>query len=81
VSRGPGIELCQRDDLVLIPATRPEGKGFEECSGAYPDISKIESALGWRRTAVVLDEILRDAVQYESRSILYRRLGASSASP
>jgi UDP-glucose 4-epimerase len=66
------FELAQRvkdatrsgSEIVLIPYTEAYGEGFEDMRRRVPDITKINSALGWRPTAS-LDQILADVIRYE----------------
>ena len=58
-------ELTQSDsEIHVIPYDEAYEEGFEDMPRRYPDISKIEAAIGWtpRQT---LDEILGDVISFQ----------------
>jgi len=51
-------------EIVLIPYEEAYEAGFEDMPRRYPDVAKIEGALGWTPTRS-LDEILVDVISYQ----------------
>ena len=51
-------------DIHIIPYDRAYEAGFEDMPRRLPDISKIESAIGWTPTRT-LDDILADAINFQ----------------
>lgn len=53
-----------RSEIHTIPYAEAYEAGFEDMPRRYPDVSKIEAAVGWVPTRS-LDEILVDVVRYQ----------------
>jgi len=51
-------------DIVVVPYDEAYEAGFEDMPRRYPQISKIESATGWKPTRT-LDEILIDVISFQ----------------
>jgi UDP-glucose 4-epimerase len=66
------LELAQRvreatgsdSEIVRIPYSEAYGEGFEDMRRRVPDISKIQSALGWEPSAD-LEQILGDVIEHQ----------------
>jgi UDP-glucose 4-epimerase len=57
-------ELTQSDsEIHVIPYEEAYEAGFEDMPRRYPDVKKIEAAVGWQATRT-LDGILRDVIEY-----------------
>ena len=58
-------ELTQSEsDIQVIPYEQAYEEGFEDMPRRYPEISKIEAAVGWTPTRT-LDEILGDVISFQ----------------
>jgi len=58
-------ELTQSEsDIEVIPYEQAYEEGFEDMPRRYPEISKIEAAVGWTPTRT-LDEILGDVISFQ----------------
>ena len=58
-------ELTQSDaEIVLVPYEEAYEEGFEDMPRRFPDIRKIEAAIGWTPTRS-LDEILEDVISFQ----------------
>jgi UDP-glucose 4-epimerase len=53
-------------DITLVPYDEAYGEGFEDMPRRVPDITKIQTALGWQPTAC-LDEILVEVIEHQMR--------------
>ena len=51
-------------EIVTIPYEEAYEAGFEDMPRRYPDVGKIEAAVGWTPTRS-LDEILGDVIDYQ----------------
>ncbi len=52
-----------KSEIVRIPYEEAYGKGFEDMRRRVPDLSKINSAIGFE-PEMTLDDIIRDCVEY-----------------
>jgi len=50
-------------EIHVIPYDQAYEEGFEDMPRRYPDITKVEAAIGWRPT-LSLDEILGDVIRF-----------------
>jgi UDP-glucose 4-epimerase len=53
--------------IVFVPFTQAYAPGFEDMQRRVPDISRIDSLLGWKPTRT-LDQILSSIIDYERKS-------------
>ncbi len=51
-------------EIHMIPYEEAYEEGFEDMPRRYPDVSKVEAAVGWTPTRA-LDEILGDVINYQ----------------
>jgi UDP-glucose 4-epimerase len=51
-------------EIVLVPYDQAYEAGFEDMPRRYPDVSKVQKAIGWTPTRS-LDEILEDVVSFQ----------------
>ncbi len=51
-------------EIVLVPYEEAYEAGFEDMPRRYPDVAKIDGAVGWAPTRS-LDEILKDVVSFQ----------------
>jgi len=54
---------ASESEIHIIPYEEAYEAGFEDMPRRYPDVAKIEAALGWTPTRS-LDEILGDVIQH-----------------
>jgi len=67
------MELAQRikaicrskSEIVLIPYEKAYGPGFDDMPRRVPDLSRVESLLGWKAQRT-LDDIIREIVDHAS---------------
>jgi UDP-glucose 4-epimerase len=55
-------------EIQVIPYEHAYEAGFEDMPRRYPDIAKIEAALGWKPTRS-LDEILGNVIRYHQSEV------------
>ncbi len=51
-------------EIVLVPYDEAYEEGFEDMPRRYPDVSKVEAAVGWKPTRS-LDGILADVISFQ----------------
>ena len=66
------IQLAERireatqseSEIVLVPYSEAYGEGFEDMPRRVPDLTRIQSTLGWAPT-LSLDEIIADVIKHQ----------------
>lgn len=66
-----------RSSITLVPYDEAYEKGFEDMMRRVPDLSKINSLIGYQ-PKVSLDEILISVIEYQSARLVNQPLAASS---